>query len=80
MAFDAFLKIDGIPGESTDDKHKDWIEVLSYGVGIQQPPPPQPAAPVGQLLNARISRTSLSLRRSTKRPLNWPSPALTECT
>jgi len=20
------LKIDGIPGESTDDKHKDWIE------------------------------------------------------
>ena len=22
MAFDAFLKIDGIPGESTDDKHR----------------------------------------------------------
>ena len=29
MAFDAFLKVDGIPGESTDDKHKDWIEILS---------------------------------------------------
>jgi len=27
-AYDAFLKIDGIPGESTDDKHKDWIEIL----------------------------------------------------
>jgi bacteriocin-like protein len=27
-AFDRFLKIDGIPGESTDDKHKDWIEIL----------------------------------------------------
>jgi type VI secretion system secreted protein Hcp len=37
MAFDAFLKIDGIPGESTDEKHKDWIDVLSYGFGIQQP-------------------------------------------
>jgi len=37
MAFDAFLKIDGIPGESTDDKHKDWIEVLSYSHGISQP-------------------------------------------
>ena len=37
MAFDAFLKIDGIPGESTDDKHKDWIEVLSYGSGLAQP-------------------------------------------
>lgn len=36
MAFDAFLKIDGIPGESTDDKHKDWIEVLSYSYGVSQ--------------------------------------------
>lgn len=37
MAFDAFLKIDGIPGESTDDKHKDWIEVLSFNHGVHQP-------------------------------------------
>src|ERR1035437_1938100 len=36
MAFDAFLKIDGIPGESTDDKHKDWIEIQSYSHGVQQ--------------------------------------------
>ena len=37
MAFDAFLKIDGVPGESTDDKHKDWIEVLSFNFGESQP-------------------------------------------
>src|SRR5580692_4501915 len=37
MAFDAFLKIDGVPGESTDDKHKDWIEVLSFSHGATQP-------------------------------------------
>jgi type VI secretion system secreted protein Hcp len=37
MAFDAFLKIDGVPGESSDDKHKDWIEILSYSMGITQP-------------------------------------------
>ena len=37
MAFDAFIKIDGVPGESTDDKHKDWIEVLSYSWGVAQP-------------------------------------------
>jgi type VI secretion system secreted protein Hcp len=37
MAFDAFLKIDGVPGESTDDKHKDWIEVLSFNHGMSQP-------------------------------------------
>jgi type VI secretion system secreted protein Hcp len=36
MPFDAFLKIDGMPGESTDDKHKDWIEVLSYNWGASQ--------------------------------------------
>ncbi|MDR0564589.1 MAG: type VI secretion system tube protein Hcp, partial [Azoarcus sp.] len=37
MAFDAFLKIDGIPGESLDDKHQDWIEILSYHHGLIQP-------------------------------------------
>jgi type VI secretion system secreted protein Hcp len=36
MPGDAFLQIDGIPGESTDEKHKDWIEVLSYSHGVSQ--------------------------------------------
>jgi type VI secretion system secreted protein Hcp len=36
MAFDAFLKLDGIPGESTDAKHKDEIEVLSFSWGVSQ--------------------------------------------
>jgi len=35
--FDSFLKVDTIPGESTDDKHKDWIEVLSFSHGMHQP-------------------------------------------
>jgi type VI secretion system secreted protein Hcp len=30
MAFDTFLKIDGIDGESTDSKHKGWIELIRY--------------------------------------------------
>jgi len=37
MAFDCFLKVDGVPGESTDDKHKGWIELLSYSHGVSQP-------------------------------------------
>jgi type VI secretion system secreted protein Hcp len=37
MAFDMFLKIDGIPGESTDIHHRDEIEVLSYTWGESQP-------------------------------------------
>ncbi|MBX3364722.1 MAG: type VI secretion system tube protein Hcp [Phycisphaeraceae bacterium] len=36
MAFDAFLKIATIPGECQDDKHKDWIEILSYSHGVMQ--------------------------------------------
>ena len=40
MAIDIFLKIDGIDGESTDDKHKNEIVILSYAWGeeAQQAP------------------------------------------
>lgn len=38
MAVDMFLKIDGIPGESTDVRHRDEIDVLSYNWGESQPP------------------------------------------
>jgi type VI secretion system secreted protein Hcp len=31
------MKIDGLPGECTDDKHKDWFELLSYSHGLSQP-------------------------------------------
>jgi type VI secretion system secreted protein Hcp len=34
MAFDAFLKIEGIPGESLDKTHKDEIEIDSYSWGV----------------------------------------------
>jgi type VI secretion system secreted protein Hcp len=34
---DAYLQIDGIKGESTDDKHKDWIEVSHVVYGVHQP-------------------------------------------
>ncbi|RML46933.1 hypothetical protein ALQ97_200167 [Pseudomonas savastanoi pv. glycinea] len=27
MAFDAYLKIEGIPGEALDAQFKDWIEM-----------------------------------------------------
>jgi type VI secretion system secreted protein Hcp len=37
MAIDAFLNIDGIQGDSTDDKHKGWIEVLSFSWGATNP-------------------------------------------
>jgi len=39
MSFDAFIKIDGIEGESTDDKHQGWIEILYYEIGLTQKVP-----------------------------------------
>jgi type VI secretion system secreted protein Hcp len=36
MASDMFLKVDGIDGESSDDKHPGEIEVLSYSWGVKQ--------------------------------------------
>ncbi len=33
-AFDAFLKIDGIDGEATDERHRDQIEVFSWSWGL----------------------------------------------
>jgi type VI secretion system secreted protein Hcp len=37
MSFDAYIQIKDAPGESTDDKHKDWIEISSYSHHIHQP-------------------------------------------
>jgi len=37
MAIDVYLQIDGIKGESQDDKHKDWIECESVNWGLVQP-------------------------------------------
>ncbi|MBT8341379.1 MAG: type VI secretion system tube protein Hcp [Desulfatitalea sp.] len=36
MAFDAFVRIDGIDGESGDDRHPNWIEVITFETGLNQ--------------------------------------------
>lgn len=36
MAFDAYLKIDGIDGESTDSMHRDWSEIIFFGANMSQ--------------------------------------------
>ena len=34
MSFDAYLKIEGIPGEALDANHKDWIELTDFHYGV----------------------------------------------
>ncbi|MCP3930971.1 MAG: type VI secretion system tube protein Hcp [Bacteroidetes bacterium] len=36
MGFDCFIRFEGIEGESSDDKHQGWIEVLNYDTGLSQ--------------------------------------------
>jgi len=37
MATDVYVQIEGIKGESQDDKHKDWIEVAGIHWSVHQP-------------------------------------------
>jgi type VI secretion system secreted protein Hcp len=37
MARDAYLQIEGIKGESSDEKHKGWIEVSKVIGSVHQP-------------------------------------------
>jgi len=37
MAIDVYLQIDGIKGESADDRHKDWIECKAVQWDVAQP-------------------------------------------
>ncbi len=36
MAFDAFLKVGDIEGESSDRAHKGWIEIQTFAWGVRQ--------------------------------------------
>jgi len=36
MASNVFCKVEGVPGETTDDKHKDYFEVLAFNHGVKQ--------------------------------------------
>jgi type VI secretion system secreted protein Hcp len=39
MAVDVFLKLEGIPGESKDENHKDWIIIDSFSWGATNSSP-----------------------------------------
>ena len=66
MAVDYFLKLDGIPGESTDAKHKGEIDVLAFSWGVSQSGSTAPgggvATPIGAI--ARDSSVFSCSRRS----------------
>ena len=47
MAADYFLQITGVPGESRDAKHKDWIDVFAWSFGESNPSAFEPGGGAG---------------------------------
>lgn len=78
QGFDAFLLLEGIPGESTDSKHKDWIDVLSFSHGLAKADRSEPLFSdftVGKWQDK--SSPELALRAANRKPI---SRALLELT
>src|SRR6187402_1470714 len=69
MAFDAFLKIEGIDGESGDSKHKDEIEILSFSWGVSNPSSLSGAGGGGGLGRAMLQDFSLTHRVDKSSPI-----------
>jgi type VI secretion system secreted protein Hcp len=68
-AFDTFLKIDGVPGEVTDAKHKDWIEVNSWSWGLSQSGGGATAGSGGRAGKVSVSDLSIMKRMDKSSPL-----------
>jgi type VI secretion system secreted protein Hcp len=66
-----FAKYDGIDGESVDDDHKDWIDILSFGHSIFHESAPGST-------RASTSRTDLILAKRIDKAS--PKLALASCT
>jgi len=69
--YDMFLYIEGLPGESTDDDHDNWIDVLSYSWGVSQP-----SAGSMSSGTSRSSERSLHLDFTVTKMLDKTSPKL----
>ncbi len=62
MALDAYIQFDGIAGESLDEKHKNWIEILGYNFGTHQ----STSAAASSAGGASSGRTTMTTFNFTK--------------
>ena len=62
MAFDAFIKIDGIEGESTDYWHLGWIETIAFRSGHTMPISKRTSSTHGAMLG-RINYDSFAFSK-----------------
>jgi type VI secretion system secreted protein Hcp len=62
MAHDAYLQVEGIKGESADEKHRDWIEISNVSWNVYQPRAICVSTAGGQT-NGRCELSELSFRK-----------------
>lgn len=62
MAFDAYLKLDGVDGESTRKGFEKWIEIYSFSLGAANPVNIGPGAGSGA---GKVSLSGLNLMKKT---------------
>lgn len=62
MANDVYLQIEGIKGESTDERHRGWIEVSHVGWNVHQPRAAS-ISTAGGHTNGRAELSELSFRK-----------------
>ena len=78
-AYDAFLLLQGIPGESVDSRHSDWIDITSFQQGVAKSagaPPRFPEMTFGKNLDK--SSPLLSLRTANGQPIPRATLELTQ--
>lgn len=63
MAFDTFMLPDGVPGESTDDKHAGWIEIYSFSWGASNPV--TVGSGTGGMSGGKVSISSFNVMKKT---------------
>lgn len=71
MGADIFIRIEGIEGESTDERHPGWIEVLNFGLGVKQ----KVSRAAGSTGGATAERADFKPLRFT-RPVDMASPKM----
>lgn len=76
-AVDAYLKIEGVEGEATDNRHQGWIQVLSFQNALQAPSAAASRAAFSDLcLEAFVDKSTPVLKQSCAAGRHIPSATL----
>ena len=62
MAHDAYLQLDGVKGESADERHKNWIEVFNV-IGSVHQPRAAAISTAGGLTTGRAELSNISFKK-----------------